>query len=629
VDAGHDRADVAPVRADGWWQDSPVAHVVLDGDAGLVVDVNRTFTTWTGLLREDVLGTPFARLLPVGDRIVWTTHALPVLATAGRVDEVSVQVLGVGGSRHAAFLSAVRFTAPGLGVGEGQDGSPDTDPPVRDGRGNPAHVVVALFGARERRRYEQELLVSKRAAEASEAQRARAEAHLQHLVHHDPVTGLLNRTGLHAALSEALGNGPGRDDATARLAVVFLDLDGFKAVNDSVGHAGGDDLLRVLGQRLRSALRPQAVVARFAGDEFVVLEVLRTEDDAVALCRRLLAELTVPVVIAGVEVVPSASAGIALAYVPSDLRAEPTGTGAAACDAECDAAADALLRRADTAMYRVKSRGRGGLAVHDPAAGDDAADRLRLLQELRAALAEGEFRLHYQPRVRLSDGTTTGVEALVRWQHPVRGLLGPAEFIEVAEASGLIRDLGAWVLDTAVAQAAAWNATGNGVQMSVNLSTRQLNDPDLVLLVTSALARYGVPASQVVLEITETALMVEPENASVTLQALSGLGMQIAVDDFGTGYASLTYLQRFPVHELKIDRSFVSAVVDSAADRAIVGACVHLARSMGLVSVAEGVETEEQRQVLVELGCSVAQGYLFSPARPPEEVSQRYGGADR
>ncbi|GAB3462410.1 EAL domain-containing protein [Kineococcus endophyticus] len=584
-------AVAGPIAAD-WWQDSPCAHLVLDGDAGLVLDANRTFTSWTGLSRKDVVGTPFARLLPVGDRIVWTTHGLPKLSTSGRVEEISVQVVGTGGTRHAAFLSAMSVTGP--------------DGPT---------VLVALFGARERRRYEQELLTSKRAAEALEAQRAAAEAHLQHLVHHDPVTGLLNRTGLHAALAASLtGLTADGADPTGRLAVLFLDLDGFKAVNDSVGHAGGDELLRVLGGRLRAALRPDAVLARFAGDEFVVAEVLRGADEAEALGRRLLAELAAPVVIAGIEVVPSASAGIAFADVPGDVWACTVDGGAGG--PACAAVADALLRRADTAMYSVKDSGRGGLAVHDPHAADGAADRLRLLQELRTALAQGEFRLHYQPRVRLAGGATTGVEALVRWQHPERGLLGPGEFIEVAEASGLIRELGAWVLDSAVAQTAAWNAAGVGVQVSVNISTRQLADPDLVLLVTSALARHGVPASQVVLEITETALMVDPETALSTLQVLAGLGMQIAVDDFGTGYASLTYLQRFPVHELKIDRSFVSGVVDSAPDRAIVGACVHLARSMGLVCVAEGVETDEQRDVLLSLGCDLAQGYLFSRPRP-------------
>ncbi|WP_328292277.1 sensor domain-containing phosphodiesterase [Kineococcus sp. NBC_00420] len=576
-----------------WWRHSPCAHLVLDPETGLVLAANDTFTAWSGLSREDVVGTVFARLLPVGDRIVWTTHSLPKLTTTGRVDESAVQVMGAGGVRHAAFLSATSLDhagAPAAGAGP---------------------VLIALFAARERRRYEQELLASKRTAETSEARRAVAERHLQHLVHHDPVTGLLNRTGLQAVLTDALASA---EAEPGRATVLFLDLDGFKAVNDSVGHAGGDELLKVLGARLRAAVRESAVVARFAGDEFVVLEHLRDEDEAVALCRRLLAELAAPVVVHGVEVVLSASAGIAFA--------DPLPT-----DGDAARAADDVLRRADTAMYRVKDNGRSGWAVHDPQAGDATADRLRLLQELRAALAEGQLRLHYQPRVRLVDGVTTGVEALIRWEHPTRGLLGPAAFIDVAENAGLIREVGAWVLDTAVAQAAVWNAeptaestagtsSGAGVQMSVNISARQLSDPDLMLLVTSALARHGVPASQLVLEITETALMTDPVAAETTLSALAALGVRIAIDDFGTGYASLTYLQRFPVHELKIDRSFVESLVDRPADRAIAGACVHLARALGLDCVAEGVETAEQRDVLLELGCDLAQGYLFSRPRP-------------
>ena len=577
-----------------WWQRSPCAHLVVDAETGLVLETNDTFTAWSGLSRGDVVGTAFARLLPVGDRIVWTTHSLPKLTTAGHVDEIAVQITGAGGVRHAAFLSATSLSGAG---------------PTSSGAGP---VLIALFAARERRRYEQELLASKRSAETSEARRAAAEQHLQHLVHHDPVTGLLNRTGLQAVLADVLGGGApggpahGQDRAT----VLFLDLDGFKVVNDSVGHAGGDELLEVLGARLRAAVREGAVVARFAGDEFVVLEHLSDEDEAVALCRRLLAELSAPVVVHGVEVVLSASAGIAFA--------DPAGPGE-----DGARAADDVLRRADTAMYRVKDNGRSGWAVDDPQAGDATADRLRLLQELRAALAGDQLRLHYQPRVRLVDGATTGVEALIRWQHPTRGLLSPAAFIDVAENAGLIREIGAWVLDTAVAQAAVWNlgsaedgSTGPGAQMSVNISARQLSDPDLMLLVTSALARHGVPASQLVLEITETALMTDPVAAETTLTALAALGVRIAVDDFGTGYASLTYLQRFPVHELKIDRSFVDSLVDRPADRAIAGACVHLARALGLACVAEGVETQAQREVLVELGCDLAQGYLFSRPRP-------------
>jgi len=594
-----------------WWQYSPCAYLVLDAEADLVVEANDTFTSWSGLGREEVIGATFTRLLPVGDRIVWSTHALPKLTADGRVSEVSVQVIGANKSRHAAFLSAIRLPREGGPAAvTGTDGTDGTD---RAGAGDDSCVLIVLFAAGERRRYEEELLAAKRRAEASEARRAAAEQHLQHLVHHDPVTGLLNRSGLHAALSTALAataataeTAPaGSLPAPALPVVLFIDLDGFKAVNDSVGHAGGDELLTILGQRLSAAARQDTVIARFAGDEFVVLDHLRDEDEAVGLCQRLLAELAAPVMIHGVEVVVSASAGIAFAE-------QPAGTP----EGDYRQAAETMLLRADAAMYQVKSNGRSGWAVHDPDAADVTADRLRLLQELRQALSGDQLRLYYQPRVRLGSAETTGVEALIRWQHPTRGLLAPAAFIDVAEASGLIRDVGAWVIETAVAQAAAWNAGGTPVQMSINISTRQLNDPALVTVITTALARHGVKASQLVLEITETALMLDPQTAQATLSALAELGAQVAIDDFGTGYASLTYLQRFPVHELKIDRSFVAAMVNSPADRAIVATCIQLARALGLVSVAEGVETAEQQQALLEEGCDLAQGYLFARPRP-------------
>ena len=578
------------------WQHSPCAHLVLDATATTITDANETFTAWSGHRRDDVVGTPLSALLPVGDRILWSTSSLPKLAVTGRVEEVAAQVLAADGRRLAALLTAQRT--------EGPDGAP--------------RVAVAIFSAAERRRYEEDLLAARRRAEASEARRARAEEGLQHLVHHDALTGLVNRPGLLAKLHTTLAEhgarllAPDEDGAPATVpAVLFVDLDGFKAVNDSVGHAGGDELLVVVAERLRAGVRAGAVVARLAGDEFVVLDAVPRPEDATALAQRLLEALAVPVVVHGVEVVVAVSTGIAVADAddPAALVADPA------------AAADALLRRADAAMYRAKATGRSGWELHDPAARDDAADRLRVLEQLRHAVADGQLRLHYQPRVRLADGRTTGVEALVRWQHPTRGLLPPAEFITVAEESGFIRELGAWVLEEAVAQAARWQAAGAELQVSVNLSARQLADPGLRDRVTTALARSGVPAARLVLEITETALMSDPETAMATLTALKALGTGVAVDDFGTGYASLSYLRRFPVDELKIDRSFVAGMTEDAGDRAIVASCVHLAHAMGLVSVAEGVETAAQRDALLALGCDVAQGYHYSRPVPPGELA--------
>lgn len=280
--------------------------------------------------------------------------------------------------------------------------------------------------------------------------------------------------------------------------------------------------------------------------------------------------------------------------------------------------AEGLLRSAEIAMFRAKGSGRGCWALHDPANSDSGpvVNRLRVIGELRRGIRAGELRLHYQPRVELRTGHLQGVEALVRWQHPKRGLLRPDDFMEAAEGSGLIHALGAWVLETAIAQAARWPAagsTGRPVEMAVNLSTRQLSDPHLAEVVTDALRRHGVAPSTLTLELTETALMQDPDAALDTLTALHGLGVNLAVDDFGTGYASLTYLQQFPIDEIKIDRSFVNGLAADKADSTIVATCIQLAHAMGIRALAEGVETEAQRLALLALDCDQAQGYLYSP----------------
>lgn len=392
-----------------------------------------------------------------------------------------------------------------------------------------------IFSPHERRRYEQELVASLRRAEASEALRFSAEADLAHLALDDPLTGLPNRSGLTELLRIRLAQGGVTGSA---LAVLYLDLDHFKAVNDSLDQAAGDELLTVVADRLRSAGRESAIVARLSGDEFVVMDEFSHAEQVALFAQRVLDVLKEPVVIEGLEVVTSASIGAAL------VQAEDTP--------------DRVLRRADIAMYRAKARGRGCWELHDAAHDDPAVNRLRLLGELRHGIDHAELRLHYQPRIDLRTGDLDGVEALVRWQHPTRGLLPPAEFIEVAESSGLIRSLGTWVLEEAIAQAVRWRATGTGhppVDMAVNLSTRQLTDPHLVALVTDVLARHGLDPRLLTLEITETALMEDPDAALTALTALNELGVKLAIDDFGTGYASLTYLQRFTIDDQ--DRPFV------------------------------------------------------------------------
>ena len=567
------------------WQHAPSGQLLLSDD-GLVTAVNATFATWTGHDPAALVGTPFTQLLPVGDRVLYTTRCVPQLMGSGRVSEASVQVRGADGVRHPVLLSATRVLT---------DAGPE--------------VQVVLVDAQQRRRYEQDLLAARRSAEETAARVAEAEAGLKALVHHDALTGLLNRAGMLQALHTRLARtAPRVDDGTVPT-VFFLDLDGFKTVNDSLGHACGDELLQVLAGRIRAAARSGAVVARFAGDEFVVLDDV-APGTAPQLAERLLAALVDPVELRGVEVVIAASLGLAAAEPPADAPAD------------VELAAGLLLRRADAAMYRAKAQGSGRWAVHVPGSTDPETHRLELLEQLRAALRDGELRVHYQPRVDAASGTVLGVEALVRWQHPTRGLLPPAAFVDAAERSGLIRELGAWVLQEAVEQAVRWSGEpgGAGLHVSVNLSARQLAEPGLADRVAAVLARAGLKASRLVLEITETALMASPETALRTLQQLRAIGVQVAVDDFGTGYSSFTYLTQFPVGELKIDRSFVAGMTTGEGDRAIVATCVHLAHAMGMIAVAEGVETAGQRDALVALGCDQLQGWFFGRAVPADDL---------
>jgi diguanylate cyclase (GGDEF)-like protein/PAS domain S-box-containing protein len=567
------------------WENAPSGQLLLDDD-GVVTAVNATFSAWTGHVAGELLGTPFTQLLPIGDRILYATHFLPQLMVTGRIAEASLQVTGADGRRHSALLSATRVP--------GHPSGPETR--------------IVLVDARQRRRYEEELLAARRRAEESQARIAQTEAELTALVHHDSLTGLLNRPGLLNALHDRLGvDRTDRSDGAVPT-VFFLDLDDFKTVNDALGHTSGDELLQVVARRLRSAVRASADVARLAGDEFVVLDDI-VPSAAGSVAARLLEVLAEPVVLQGVELVVAGSVGICSADVPVPPADVPD-------------TADLLLRRADNAMYRAKAQGTGRWDVHRSGSTDPGTDRLVLLEQLRAAIRDGELQVHYQPRQHLTSGTMSGVEALVRWRHPTRGLLQPAEFIDAAEQSGLIRDLGAWVLTEAVQQAVRWDRAGGspGLQMAVNLSARQLADPGLVPRVAGTLARAGLPASRLVLELTETALMGDPESALDTLRELRALGVLLAVDDFGTGYSSFTHLKRFPVDELKIDRSFVAGMTTDAGDWAIVASCVHLAHAMGLVAVAEGVESPEGRDALRVLGCDQAQGFFFGRPVPAAAV---------
>ncbi|HEY9372617.1 bifunctional diguanylate cyclase/phosphodiesterase [Streptomyces sp.] len=423
--------------------------------------------------------------------------------------------------------------------------------------------------------------------------RARAEEQLK-----DPLTGLPNRQWLlertWTALEQAEGEG-------ARSALVLIDLDRFRSVNDTLGHLAGDRLLLQIAERLRLALPRGAEAARLGGDEFAVL--LPTADSTTSaqrVARHLVAELSSPLDLDGLTLVLEASAGVAV--FPDH-----------ALDAE------GLLRRADVAMYQAK-RDRTGVEVYESKRDSNTPDRLGLLGDLRRALDAGDVELHYQPKVQF-DGQVAGLEALVRWVHPERGKVPPDEFIAIAESSGLMPHLTEYVLETALAQVARWRAQGLKVPVAVNVSPRDVHTPGFAGAVAARLARHGVPAGALQLEITEHVLLEDPQRAADTLAGLTGHGVKMSLDDFGTGYSSLVHLRRLPVSELKIDRSFVARLAVDTEDAEIVRCTVDLAHSLGLLVVAEGVEDDETWERLRDLGCDAVQGWLVAAAMPPSETT--------
>jgi diguanylate cyclase (GGDEF)-like protein/PAS domain S-box-containing protein len=428
------------------------------------------------------------------------------------------------------------------------------------------------------------------------SERKAFEHRLAHQATHDPLTGLPNRALLIDRLDSALARARRHQ---RRVAVLFLDLDHFKVVNDSLGHGLGDRLLVAISERLSVALRPGDTVARFGGDEFVVLcEDVLDQSDAIAVAERIDRAVGGRFVIDDTEVFVGVSIGIAC---PDDVEVDP----------------ETLIRDADAAMYRAKDRGRARWEMFDNAMRASAVDRLDIETALRRALERRELRVYYQPIIDLASGTIDGVEALLRWEHPERGLLNPDDFITVAEETGLIVPIGAWVLDQACRQAQRWQASASTLaplRVSVNLSGRQLGHPSLVDDVSSVLASTGIDPSLVELEITESVLMDDVEMSRETLGRLHSLGVKLAVDDFGTGYSSLSYLRRFPVDLLKVDRSFIDFLDEDGDESAIVTAIVTLAHTLGLVAVAEGVETAAQLAALRRLRCDRAQG--FHMARP-------------
>ena len=434
------------------------------------------------------------------------------------------------------------------------------------------------------------------------SERTRMERRLQHQALHDDLTGLPNRALLVDRMTQALA---GARRHGTEVAVLFLDIDHFKVLNDASGHTAGDLALVEVARRLGTAVRPEDTVARFGGDEFVVVCKGAGVSTGRQVAERLHESLRRPVQVPAGAHVLSASIGIAVAD-------------------ESSTAAD-LLRDADAAMYRAKESGRSRTQVFDSEIRHRASARLEVITALRRALRRDELRVHYQPVVSLADERLLGFEALVRWQHPQRGLLGPGEFIPDAEESGLIVPLGERVLQMAVQEAAGWvTSTGPGhpLSLSVNVSARQLDEPNLPQVIAAALQSTGFPAGSLALEVTETVVMQDVLRSVDSLHALRATGVQVSIDDFGTGYSSMSYLKRLPVSTLKIDREFVAGLGEDPHDAAIVAAVIALARALDLRVIAEGVETPRQLAELRRLGCDAAQGYLWAPPLPADQAQQ-------
>jgi diguanylate cyclase (GGDEF)-like protein len=475
------------------------------------------------------------------------------------------------------------------------------------GEGEPYGVVGA--GARKPHNFgEQDVNFMQAIANvlANAIARRRTEERTQHEALHDPLTELPNRNLFLDRLEHALSQAGRHQNSVA---VLFLDLDQFKRVNDSLGHVAGDELLAAVAPRLEQALRPGDSIARFGGDEFAVLvEDISNERDVTRVAERIAEALARPFVLREGEHFVSASIGISI------------GGGSDA--------PEALIRDADSALYRAKEHGRGGYEIFDEAMRSRVIEHMQTENDLRRAIQRQELELHYQPVVRLWDGSVVAMEALLRWNHPERGLIGPLAFIPVAEESSLIVRIGRWVIEQACRQAAIWqqlDPDAAPVSVSVNLSARQLADSDLVDHIESTTRKNGIDPSTLWLELTETTLLDETASVERMLAALKGLGVRLVLDDFGVGFSSLGYLKRLPLSAIKLDRSFVEHLTEDSHDAAIVRAVSQMADAIGIGVVAEGIETEQQARAARQLGCGYAQGFHFTEPVPAEEIEALLG----
>ena len=562
-----------------------------------IVNQNRSLVLATTANQVALLGTPINGRPPVAGETFWVEvtsgasgwHAQAVLPKATALAAAKTELrrtLVVGAASVIVVLLLGVLLHRGLArpmrrLGQAMLASFEGDDSARAVADGPAEVAHAaeIFNN----------LITERQAR---------EAELAWAASHDVLTGLANRAALLQHLEHLLATGREKD-----LAVLFLDLDRFKLVNDSHGHAVGDLVLVTLGHRLRDTLGADGTLARFGGDEFVaVCSSIGGHDGALEMASRMATAIKMPVRIDSMEIWLSGSVGIAIAHA---------GDGA-----------EDLVRNADTAMYRAKSNGSGGHAVFDQKMRDWAVLRLDLERDLNRAIEHEDLELHYQPKFALGTGAMVGAEALLRWPHRERGMVAPNEFIPVAEETGLIVPLGRWVLEQAAAQASRWRLAGGGhaFPVAVNLSSLQLDDPGLPGAIAKSLRSVGALPTDVIIEITESAVLRDADSAIERLLALRDMGIKVSIDDFGTGYSSLSYLQRLPIDELKIDRSFVERLGLGPAT-AIVGSIVDLAHALGLSVVAEGIETEEQQALLRDLGCDLGQGYLLARPQPASVVS--------
>ena len=551
-----------------------------------IVYCNRAFERTTGYLEAEILGkTP--RILQSPDIDRPALRRLKEALTKWRPVEVELLNVRKDGTEFWVELSIV---------------------PVTNEKGWYTHWVSVQRDVSDRKKSE-EIATRARIAEAENKaleadldERKRIEAQLFYEAFHDDLTKLRNRAYFMNSLSVALSSE--RENGGNPNCVLFLDLDGFKLVNDSLGHREGDELLIVTADRLRGCLQPADVLARIGGDEFAILLSRDDPNAGVEVAERILKSLREPVMLANQRVFPSCSVGIAMS---SGGNLKP----------------DDFLRNADIAMYKAKKRGVGGYVVFTPSMYRDVSAALALRMDLRQAIARREFQLHYQLICDPRTSRVSGVEALVRWQHPTRGIVSPLEFVPVAEETSVIREIGRWVLMEACAQLSVWNGLFGcqDIGMSVNVSGDELRDPDFGQDLRMILAETGVDARQLQLEITESVFLRQPDVIGIVLEDIRSCGVRIALDDFGTGFSSLSCIDQYPIDTIKIDRSFIARMLSHRRTLAIIETIIRLGRALDLQIVAEGVETDAQRETLTSLHCSHAQGFLFAEPMTASEAT--------